>query len=115
MNDTINTEVVSFHAAQWSELCVRLAAQASRNCGLVHDMYQRLFSELVDLRLREIPEVHHPAALEIAYRWDYLDPQGRVKAEQDNADQGYCSHGLEPNCCPMGCGDLSWFDTAEEH
>ena len=108
-------DVMSFNAGRWNELCVVLAAQASRNCGSVHDMYQQLFSDLVDGRLKEIPEAHHPAALEVACRWDYLSPEGRAKAQQEMADQGYCTHGLEPNCCPMGCGDLPWFDTAEEH
>lgn len=93
MNDTINTEVVSFHPAQWSELCVRLAAQASRNCGLAHDMYQQLFSDLVDKRLMTIPVEHHPAALEIAYRWDYLDAEGRAKAQQDSLSLGLGTHG----------------------
>lgn len=113
MSEALTTDVMSFHPAQWSELCVRLAAQASRNCGMVHDLYQRRFSELVDQRLREIPEAHHPAALEVAYRWDYLSPEGRTLARQEMADQGYCTHGLDPHFCPMGCGDLSWFDRAE--
>ena len=76
----MDQEITSFNAARWNELCVLLAAQASRNCGSAHDMYQRLFSELVDERLRTIPKVHHTAALEVAYRWDYLDPEGRDKA-----------------------------------
>ncbi len=113
MNEATIPEVMTFHPAQWSELCVRLAAQASRNCGLVHDMYQQLFSDLVDQRFRTIPVEHHPAALEIAYRWDYLDPEGRAKAQQDMAEQGYCTHGLDPKVCPMGCGDLSWFEPEE--
>lgn len=76
-------EVTSFNGAHWNELCVQLAAQALRNCGSAHDRYQRLFSELVDERLRAIPEVHHTAALEVAYRWDYLNPEGREKALQE--------------------------------
>lgn len=70
-------ELMSFHAGRWNELCVRLAAQASRQCGLAHDQYQRLFSEAVDERLKEIPELHHPAALEVAHRWDYLAAEQR--------------------------------------
>lgn len=76
----MDQEITSFNAASWNELCVLLAAQASRNCGSAHERYQRLFSELVDERLRTIPEVHHMAALEVAYRWDYLEPEGRDKA-----------------------------------
>ena len=106
-------DVMSFNAGRWNELCVVLAAQASHNCGSVHDMYQQLFSELVDGRLKEIPEEHHPAALEVACRWDYLSPEGRAKAQQEMADQGYCTHGLDPYVCPMGCGDLPWFDREE--
>lgn len=99
----------SFDAEQWSAVCEQLAGESIRRCGCIHDLYQQIFSEMVDLRLKGIPEVHHPAALEIASFSDYLDLEGRAKAQQEMAEQGYCSHGLEPSCCPMGCGDLSWF------
>ena len=111
----MDQRATEFEAGRWSEVCVQMAAQASRNCGCVHDMYQQLFSELIDEKLKSVPGEHHRAALEVAGRWDYLDPEGRAKAQQEMAEQGYCSHGLEPRCCPMGCGDLSWFDPNEEH
>ncbi|MBL8388114.1 MAG: hypothetical protein JNK17_07865 [Hydrogenophaga sp.] len=79
----MDLEITSFNAARWNELCVLLAAQASRNCGSAHDRYQRLFSELVDERLRAIPEVHHAVALEVASRWDYQPPAERAQAQQE--------------------------------
>ena len=87
-------------------MCAQLAAQATRNCGCIHDLYQCLFSEEVEKHLRSVPEEHRAAALEVAGRWDYLDTEGRAKAQQEMAEQGYCSHGLDPDCCPLGCGDL---------
>ena len=109
-----DTDELEFHPARWKALCASWAAQASRNCGCVHDIYQRLFSELVDEHLAKLSEEYHPAALDIAHAWDYLSPEGRAQAQQEMAEQGYCSHGLEPDCCPLGCGDLSWFEP-EEH
>lgn len=28
------------------------------------------------------------------------------QAIRQNQEDGYCSHGLDPNCCPLGCGDI---------
>lgn len=111
----MDQETPPFSVEEWTKLCAQLAAQATRGCGCIHDLYQSMFSEAVDVRLSSVPEEDRAAALEVAGRWDYLDPEGRAKAQQEMAEQGYCSHGLEPRCCPMGCGDLSWFDPNEEH
>jgi hypothetical protein len=79
----MHTELMSFHAGRWNDLCVRMAADAVRKCGATHEGYQLVFSQLVDERLQQVPEEHHPAALEVAYRWDYLSPEVRTNAQQE--------------------------------
>ena len=97
---------MSFDAEQWNALCDQLADEAIRRCGCIHDMYQKIFSELVDVRLSEVPSCFHAVALEAARYRDYLDVEERAAAQEEMAEQGYCTRGLDPDCCPMGCGDL---------
>ena len=35
----------------------------------------------------------------------YATPEELEQSRNEMADMGCCSHGLDPDCCPCGCGD----------
>jgi hypothetical protein len=48
-------------------------------------------------------EVHHQAIFAAAREFDYMTGQ-ELDAQSDmNAEYGYCSHGIQLGCCPVGC------------
>jgi hypothetical protein len=102
----MNADLVSFQEGRWSDVCVTLAAQAARGCGASHGLYVQRFSELIDAKISGLPASVRATAIAQAERWDYLSAERRAKVPMELADGGCCSHGLEPDCCPMGCGDL---------
>lgn len=87
------------------EACVcEMKEAANRGCGLVYELYVERFSAAFDSRF---PPGHlqREAALALA-RGDYLTPRELDCLRQQADEIGLCSHGLEPDCCPCGCGDL---------
>ncbi|WP_456154957.1 hypothetical protein [Xanthomonas vasicola] len=50
-----------------------------------------------------MPESQRAQALQIAQKWDYATPAARQEAQDWNAENGYCSHGIELGYCPAGC------------
>ena len=101
----MNVEHERFQESRWGDMCVSMAAEATRRCGQSYDLYVQMFSELVDLKVGGLPADIRARAIARAERWDYLSAEGRAKVQQELADGGYCSHGLDRACCPVGCGD----------
>ena len=87
----------------WRALCETAAAQATKGCGLSHDYYVERFSSAIDAQLGRLPEEQRAQALKIAQEWDYATPAERQETQDWNAEHGYCSHGIEFGCCPVGC------------
>jgi hypothetical protein len=83
----------------------KLASDAHRGCGLSYDLFAERFSAAVD---RHYPPTSplREAALELAVGIGYLTPDEIAQAQEDMANDGCCTHGLDPNCCPAGCGDI---------
>jgi hypothetical protein len=85
----------------------QLAAEANRGCGLSYDLFVDRFSASVDAAYPPgAPD--RETALELARPLGYETPEARAAAHEDMRDQGYCSHGIERNCCPAGCGDAEY-------
>lgn len=83
----------------------QLAEAANRGCGLSYDLFVERFSTSVDQTYPQgSPE--RVAALELAISMGYMTPAELAQAQEEMANDGYCSHGIELNCCPAGCGDL---------
>ncbi|EKO9233476.1 hypothetical protein P1O32_003266, partial [Escherichia coli] len=38
--------------------------------------------------------------------FDYLSAEEIAEEIRRDSERGYCCHGFERNCCPLGCGDL---------
>jgi len=88
----------------------KLFADANRGCGQSYDLFVDRFSAAVDAAYPEGSPNRH-SALELAVPMGYATPAERAQTQEELANDGYCTHGIEPNCCPAGCGDL--YDYAE--
>lgn len=85
-----------------------LAAKANQCCGLSYDLFVDKFSAAVDDAFPP-GEPLREQALVLARERGYESPEERAQTQDELADMGYCSHGIDPNCCPAGCGDLDDF------
>jgi len=88
----------------WQTLCQELTAQAVKVSGCSYDLYVERFSSAIDMHIKKLPEEQRTQALQIAQEWDYATPAQRQQTRDWNAANGYCSHGIELGCCPLGCG-----------
>lgn len=106
---------IGFDQHQWRDRCERMASDANRGCGLSYDLFVTRFSAAVDTALERIPSKSRDEALQIAVEHGYATAEERDENERINHDMGYCSHGIDRNCCPCGCGDIDddWDDDSE--
>ncbi|RTB44100.1 hypothetical protein [Pseudomonas aeruginosa] len=96
----------TFDDVAWRAVCKKAAQHASNGCGLAHDHYVELLSSDIDDEIAQLPEHQRAQALQVAQEWEYATPAEREQTRDWNAANGYCRHGLDPDCCPAGCGDL---------
>lgn len=99
---------MEFDQAGWRERCERWGIESNHGSGLVYELSVEKFSGYVDAGLAQLPEAHRDRAREIAATdFCYLTPQ-EIEVEREAAMRsGLCTHYLEPDCCPLGCGDLN--------
>ncbi|UXS00150.1 hypothetical protein [Agrobacterium tumefaciens] len=95
---------ISFDETAWRAVCEKVAVQAHNGCGLSHDYYVERFSSEIERHVDRLPESQRTQALQIAQDWDYATPAERQETDDWNAENGYCTHGIELGCCPAGCG-----------
>ena len=70
-------------------------------------MYVKNYSEEVKTKLFTFPKKDQEDAAKIAQEiGDYWPPKERNAQLEKNLAMGLCIHGLDPACCPCGCGDL---------
>lgn len=82
--------------------------EAIRGGGLVYELCIQRFSASVDGNLDRIEEPYREIAIKIARNLGYLDAKEVEVMRDQLAADGCCSHGLDPNCCPCGCGDIEY-------
>lgn len=100
----------TFEPEWWCSRCVAFAEEATRSCGLSHDLYVQLFSSSVEIHLRGLAQDARGAAIAIARQFDYATPEELAQRQVELAAMGSCSHGIDRDCCPAGCGDLYYGD-----
>ncbi|KAF0804376.1 hypothetical protein ACRYJU_04690 [Alloalcanivorax xenomutans] len=88
-----------------------LAREATQCSGSSYEIYQDLFSGSVDALLEAIEDPAVKAAILDAARehGDYVTRDELEAMREAWMDTGDCYHGFDPNCCPLGCGDLPEF------
>ena len=83
-----------------------MATQAIQGCGLSHDLFLERFSGMVDSAY-PVGSVERDEAVKTAMAiGGYATPEELEQSRDEMAEMGYCCHGLDPDCCPCGCGDL---------
>lgn len=95
---------LGFDPVSWPARCQAMAKTAHNGCGLSHGYYVDIFSKLVDVAVVGFTDDQKAAALSVAEQWDYCSESDRDAAQVWNAENGWCSHGIELGCCPAGCG-----------
>lgn len=83
----------------------RLAAEANRRCGLSYDLFVEKFSAAVDGQFPPGSPLRS-TALALARPQGYASEDERAQSQADLHAMGYCSHGIDRDCCPAGCGDI---------
>lgn len=83
-----------------------MAVQANQGCGQIYELFLERFSGMVD---RAYPPgcLDRERAIAIANAvGGYATPEEIAQSQIEADEMGCCSHGLDPDCCPCGCGDL---------
>lgn len=80
-----------------------LADEANRGCGQSYELFVQRFSGMFDSAFPAGSPDREQAL--VSANGIYLAPAELEKAQDELAEMGYCTHGLDPNCCPCGCGD----------
>ncbi len=87
--------------------CERFASEQQPRCGLIYELYQRRLSADIDGYLAGVPAAYQDELIAVARReFDYLTQDEIADEIRQDRENGYCSHGIDRNCCPLGCGDL---------
>jgi hypothetical protein len=97
-----------FNPTQWLARCEELANQAGRNCGQSDIVYVNLISRDIGSELVQFSGKDRIEAEYIARQFDYMSPAELQVSDIELAVSGLCKHGLDPDCCPAGCGDIDY-------
>ena len=82
-----------------------LAVSSFKGCGLSDVLYRDRYSSGVDGLVADFSPVQRSIALRLARQYgDYATSSERQQQRDD--DPNMCAHGLDPDCCPAGCGDI---------
>ncbi|HFJ0421587.1 TPA: hypothetical protein ACGS08_004192 [Pseudomonas aeruginosa] len=106
LTSACNTPSQPIDESAWQAVCDAEATKARHGCGLSWDYYVDLFSAAIDAQVNQLPKDQHEWALELATERGYATPAQRQETRAWNADNGYCIHGIDIDCCPLGCGSL---------
>lgn len=90
----------------WEELCANAGVSAARGCGQSDFLFRQNYSDLIEAGLQVLPAGLRTRAVDLAQQHGDYATRDELAAEQaSQADEGLCSHGIDLNCCPAGCGD----------
>jgi len=85
----------------------RLAHNNIKACGCSYEVYIANFSRSVDqIVSQETDRDRSATVLWVARECDYHSPEEVREMQRSCLDAGSCIHGIDPDCCPAGCGDL---------
>lgn len=97
-----------FDQPAWRRLCAAASEGAARGCGATDTLFTSPYSSAIDAALRNVPAAKHPLALAIAREiGDYATAEQIAQGHAEMQAQGCCTHGIDPNARPAGCGELA--------
>lgn len=86
--------------------CNAAAQEAAHGCGLSDVLWAKRTTSAIDRLLDQVESAFLLQAKEIAKRAGWLDRDEVESMNDASRDEGLCSHGLDPDCCPAGCGEV---------
>ncbi|MFC7522159.1 CcgAII protein [Xanthomonas populi] len=96
-----------FNPEQCRAHIATLADKSNEGCGLIYELYQRRLSGRIDEYVTTLPAEHQQLVIALARReFEYLTADEIAAEIERDHDAGDCSHGIDRNYCPAGCGDL---------
>lgn len=104
---TSPTRAAPTKSPDYPSLIEQLSKQAHQSCGLSYELYLRRFQSSVDELIEHLPDNEKEAVIALAVKHDYVSEQSNEAAQSDDDchdDTRYCSHGIDIDCCPAGCG-----------
>lgn len=93
---------------QWNDVCAAAATKAARGCGCSDTVFSRNLHAQLQPLIAAMPEGQRDAAQEIAKSHGYMTSAEIAKDDEGSEQWGFCSHGLDPHWCPVGCGDIEF-------
>jgi hypothetical protein len=94
----------SLNETNWRAECEALSQQAAAYSSQSHAIFMNKFSAAIDSAMEGFSEADRLLAINIAREWDYVTPEELKEDQNWNAENGFCTHGIELGCCPAGCG-----------
>ncbi|MGR0626554.1 CcgAII protein (plasmid) [Escherichia coli] len=97
----------TFDANEFLAQCETLSSEAYAGCGLIYELAQRRLSAAIDGYVATLPPEFRGTAIELARReYGYISAQEIEDEIERDRKYGMCSHGIDRDCCPLGCGDI---------
>lgn len=95
-----------FNSALFEAACRAASSEAAKGCGLSDVLWSKTTTSAIEGFLCHVDDQHIAQARDIAKQAGWLDLD-EIRALNDMIEEeGLCGHGLDPDCCPAGCGDL---------
>ncbi|EJG2034199.1 hypothetical protein ACJO17_19190 [Vibrio parahaemolyticus] len=94
----------------YPEKVEKLAQDAHKGCGLIYELFANRYIDAIDNLVLDLPKGVKEQVINLAENYGYevitAEQQTESHEEHWNDDVHYCSHGIDANCCPAGCGDI---------
>lgn len=91
----------------YPEKVEKLAQDAHKGCGLIYELFASRYVNEIDNLVFNLPKGVKDQVIKLAENYGYEVFTAEQQAEEQwDDDVHYCSHGIEADCCPAGCGDL---------
>lgn len=98
--------IAPFDAVRFESTCVRAAAEAAIGCGQSDVLWARRVTSRLGALLQRVSGSDLDVAKRIAVEQGWMDADQEAAMDRMVTEAQLCQHGLEPACCPVGCGDL---------
>ncbi|WP_280190804.1 hypothetical protein [Delftia sp. PS-11] len=92
-----------FDEFAWRAVCRQSMDRAIQGTGQSETLFAINFHGEISRQIKKISFLHQDVAIKIAREFGYLNKDELEGDARWNAENGYCSHGIEFNHCPVGC------------
>ena len=91
----------AFDVDNFLSVCHSFSQRANKGCGQIYELYRFNLSNSIKNYIDSLPEENREQAEAIVRsNFDYCT--------EIQEEDGVCSHGVERNYCPVGCGDIEY-------